>query len=94
MGPAARQPFVEQGAGSDRRREPPLALHRETTTPVQMVIMPHEYTSTFSVYASWRKTSGAMKGQCGGRCRAPIHLASGEPRSVVAFCRVSAPPEL
>ena len=28
-------------------------------------------------------------GQCGGRCRAPIHLASGEPRSVVAFCRVA-----
>ena len=33
VGPA-RQPFVEQGAGSDGRREPPLALHRETTTPV------------------------------------------------------------
>ena len=33
-------------------------------------------------------------GQCGGRCRAPIHLASGEPRSDVVFCRVSALPEL
>ena len=33
-------------------------------------------------------------GQCGGRCRAPIHLSSGEPRSVVVFCRVSALPEL
>ena len=28
-------------------------------------------------------------GQCGGRCRAPIHLASGEPRSVVVFCAVA-----
>ena len=33
-------------------------------------------------------------GQCGGRCRAPIHLASGEPRSVVVFCRVLLDPEL
>ena len=38
VGPA-RQPFVEQGAGSDRRREPPLALHRETTTPVSMAAL-------------------------------------------------------
>ena len=29
-------------------------------------------------------------GQCGGRCRAPIHLASGEPRSDVVFCCVAA----
>ena len=33
-------------------------------------------------------------GQCGGRCRAPIHLASGEPRSDVVFCRVLLDPEL
>ena len=38
VGPA-RQPFVEQGAGSDGRREPPLALHRETTTPVSMATL-------------------------------------------------------
>ena len=33
-------------------------------------------------------------GQCGGRCRAPIHLASGEPRSDVVFCRQPPMPEL
>ena len=30
LGARARQPFVEQGAGSDRGREPPLAHCRET----------------------------------------------------------------